>query len=60
MADLIGFPEELKSYEHCTVYEIDKAQITEKVFTLHCNNCKKGQLKKVSPKNKRDTNIYLK
>ena len=36
--DLIGFPEELKSYEHCTVFEIDKSQITEKVYSLHWNN----------------------
>lgn len=57
--DAIGFLEDVKSYEHCTVFDDFKAVITEKVFHLHCNSCKKGQLKKINPKNKRDTNIYL-
>lgn len=55
----IGFPSDFKSYEHCTVFDDYKAQITEKSVHVHCNNCKKGQLKKISAKKKKSNNICL-
>jgi hypothetical protein len=55
----IGFPEEKKSYEHCSIFEDYKAEIVEKRAVLRCRNCNRGELKKIKPKSKLDTNIYL-
>jgi len=56
----IGFPQEMRSYEHCKLFEEVKTITVEKTAHLHCNICKnKGTMKKIKPKNKRDTSIHL-
>lgn len=55
----IGFPEELKSYEHCRVFEDYKATIVEKSAHLICNSCTKGELKKIKMKSKKKTSTII-
>jgi DNA topoisomerase-3 len=52
-------PEDLKSYEHCTVFEDYKSVIVEKNAHIRCAFCTKGELKKIKTKNKTDTTIHL-
>lgn len=52
-------PEDLKSYEHCEVFDDYKAVIVEKSAHIRCIFCSKGELKKIKAKHKTDTTIYL-
>lgn len=43
--DIVSFPEDLMSYEHCTVYEDHKENVEKKIPQLKCRECNNGVLK---------------
>lgn len=56
--DDIGFPDDFKSYEHCTVFERKKPEKTkEKVAKLNCYNCRRAVMKRKLDQSKFKANL---
>lgn len=59
--ELLGNPEDYKSYEHCTLFEEYKSKPLEKNPEIMCCNCIQGimKVKSAKAKGKKDTSINL-
>ena len=58
--DSISFPEDVMSYEHCTVYEDHKEPQEKKDPVLRCRMCNAGTLKELPSKIAISTSVTLK
>ena len=43
--EAVSFPEEMTSYEHCTIYDDQKEPVEKKDPQIRCRECHNGQLK---------------